>query len=198
MLLKKIIKILLFALIAFLIFLVAVFLIDKILTGIKATFNGDNEARSSFFSLFKNKDDDSNNVDKKGWFSFFDKNDNKNANTGEADNVNTNKIVIDADYEPFYFDDNLLLYEGKQNGYRIKAMIDRIIEDTDQELFSNVDVTILNFGNKDGKITFTNKEEYVSRLTEIKNSINDEEKYNVSYGYSKYGAYANEVIIEKN
>ena len=194
---KRIIKILLFALIAFILFVAAVFLIDKILTGIKSTFNGDNEARSSFFSFFK-KDDNSSNTTKNSWFSTYDKDDNKKTDTNLEDaNANTNKIVIDADYEPFYFDDNLLLYGGKQNGNMVVSMIDRIIEDTDQELFSHVDVTIKNFGGLDGKITFTSKEEYVSRLTEIKNSINNSGKYNVSYGYSKYGAYANEVIIEK-
>lgn len=201
MVLKKIIKKILFAIIILLVLFGGIFLADKLLNVLKDNYKSDNQDRTSFFRLFNKEDEKNENSDDKSFinsiFSMPYSNTGTNPEQEQTSNTSSEKIVIDADYDPFYFDDNLLLYEGKQNGNMVRSMINRLIDNTNQELFSYVDVTIKNFGSLDGKISFTNKEDYVSRLMSVRNSIEDNGKYNISYGYSKYKTHVNEVIIEK-
>ena len=90
-----------------------------------------------------------------------------------------------------------ILYEGQIDGARAEELLDRIIQNADQHVYSYVDVTAKNFGSLDGTIQCSDKSTYVSKLQSLKNSINTGANYTISFGYSKYKTHIDEVIIEK-
>ena len=102
------------------------------------------------------------------------------------------KAEAEANYDPTYLDHTVLLYEGKQRGSNVKDLLGVLIENADQKLFSYLDVT-----TESGTITYTNRDDYVSRLTNLKDSIADGSEYNISFGYNSLRTQVNEVIINK-
>lgn len=99
---------------------------------------------------------------------------------------------------PLYNDYVYLLYDGKQSGSRVKDLIDRIIENSNQDLYRVVTITAKNIGNVNGSVDNSNLNQYIFTLENIKNSIDLNENYNISFGYNTLKTYINEIIIEKN
>ena len=123
--------------------------------------------------------------------SFFSKKDN-NGTSEENTKV----------YDTYNFDDSLLLYEGKNSASETKLLLERLIQNANSNLYTNTTVTAKNFSSLNITTEYSYKdnniEEYVSNLEKIKNSIDENSEYIVSFGYSKYKTHVNEVIIEKN
>ena len=70
-----------------------------------------------------------------------------------------------------------------------------MIETASDDFYSNPSLTVKNFGYLDG--TIIDDANYISNIQSVKNSINDNNTYNISFGYNKLKSIANEVIIEK-
>ena len=102
---------------------------------------------------------------------------------------------VSSEYNSFVFDDRLLMYEGEQKGSKVKTVLETMIQDAADEFYSNPSLTVQNIGEMEG--TFLDDEAYVSNVTAVKDAINDDEMYNISFGYNKLKTSANEVIIEK-
>ena len=94
-----------------------------------------------------------------------------------------------------------MLFEGEQKGNRIIDLLDKLIKNADDDLYTNTKVTIRNINSSSETIEYfynvDNKEEYKSKLNNVKNFINSDNNYIVSFGYSKYKSHVNEIIIEK-
>jgi hypothetical protein len=115
----------------------------------------------------------------------------------EAYDSYKNTDVTGKDYNTFNFDDRLLLYEGENEKSGVNAVLEILILDADDDFYSKPSITLENFGNNNSEVIFSNSEEYKSALEEVKNNLEDEAKYNISFGYTALNAVANEVIITK-
>ena len=167
----------------------------------KEQFENKKNASSNYTIYEKNE---KSNIDKinDGLNNLFKKN--KNNNSDDSSNYSDTDISyenIDEQYNTYNFDDSLLLYEGINDGDRIISLLNRLIRNADDKLYTNTSVTIKNFGSLDKKIDYSYKEnnidEYKNSLIEIRNNIVENEKYVVSFGYNKYKTHVNEIIIEK-
>ena len=101
---------------------------------------------------------------------------------------------VSSEYNSFVFDDRLLMFEGDQNGKTVVNVLTIMLADVEDDFYSNPKITVRNIGGIEG--TFEDNAEYISNLSSIKNSINENGKYNISFGYNKTKTTANEVIIE--
>ena len=121
--------------------------------------------------------------------------------TEDDNKSNNNDINVPAEYNTYNFDDSILLFEGEQKGNRIIELLDRLIKNADDDLYTNTKVTIRNINSSSETIEYSynidNKEEYKGKLNNVKNFINSDNNYIVSFGYSKYKSHVNEIIIEK-
>lgn len=99
----------------------------------------------------------------------------------------------------FTLDDRILLYEGNQNSKFIKYLIDILIEDMDNKLYSKVDVRIENIDDSvNGDIKFENdKDRYSQVLHKLKEVISNDSNYNVKFEYNTIKTIVNKVIITK-
>ena len=110
----------------------------------------------------------------------------------------TNTLIhfdVSSEYNSFIFDDTLLVFAGEQNGKTVRQVLGRMIETASDDFYSNPSLTVKNFGYLDG--TIIDDANYISNIQSVKNSINDNNTYNISFGYNKLKSIANEVIIEK-
>lgn len=121
--------------------------------------------------------------------------------TDDDSKSNNNDINVPAEYNTYNFDDSILLFEGEQKGNRIIELLDRLIKNADDDLYTNTKVTIRDINSNTETIEYSynidNKEEYKGKLNNVKNFINSDNNYIVSFGYSKYKSHVNEIIIEK-
>ena len=192
---KKLIKWLLILLLLVVGFCVLVFLLEKSLTFLENKF-GKNEkdivaTASDTFHKDQNSSTNNGELDPNGNGGNKGSENDKDSQNGGNGNGKTNGKEIT--YSPFNLDDVVLLYEGKQKGTSVKTLLDRLIENTNQTLYSYVKVTA--FGNT---VAFENADSYVAELNSIKNSISDDSFYNISFGYNATRTIANEIIIEKS
>lgn len=97
----------------------------------------------------------------------------------------------DEYYNKFNFDNVILLYEGNQENARIKELLDRLIQNADDPLYTKPAVNINGFN-----IDSDNLENYKSDLRSVKNSLNSA-TYKVSFEYNKIKAIVNKIIITK-
>ena len=191
---KKLIKLLLILLLLVAGFCVLVFLLEKSLTFLENKF-GKNEkdiVTTASDTFYKDKNSSINNEDLDSNGTQGNK-EGKDGDSQDGGNNGNNKTDgKEITYSPFNLDDVILLYEGKQKGTRVKGLLDRLIENTNQTLYSYVKVTA--FGTS---IVFENADIYVAELNSLKSSIDDNSFYNISFGYNATSTVANEVIIEK-
>ena len=90
------------------------------------------------------------------------------------------------------------MYEGEQNSYAINQVLDRLIKNIDDPLYSKPMVSFRNFNNlSNSEIGPNNLEEYRNVLNEAKNS-SQAGTFNVSVGYNNIKTIVNKIIIEKN
>lgn len=109
------------------------------------------------------------------------------------DDENKWKLERKEDYDPFTFDDRILLYEGTMTSDSINKLMDILIEDVDSKTYSKVDVSL------DGNdISYSNKENYNSELINYKNSISENSEYTVKFEYNTIRTVVNKVVITKN
>lgn len=134
----------------------------------------------------------------------------KNGITGDSDENSNYKIsdeemdehgikLKESEYTPFTFDDRILLYEGDANYKSINSLTNILIENIGSKTYSKPDVVFKNVnGIETSHITYDNEATYSSVLNEFKNSINQNDKYTVSFEYNITKTIANKIIIEKN
>ena len=191
---KRLIKWLLILLLLLVGFIVLAFLLEKALTMLEEKF-GKNEkdivmSASDIFDNNKNNSNQGTNKDSNSENnSAGDSNGNDKSKDGNNSNNSTNKEIK---YSPFNLDDVVLLYEGRKKGSSVKELLSRLVDNTEQTLYSYVTVTA--FGNK---IVFEDKDAYVSQLKNIINSVDDSSFYDISFGLNSTKTIVNEIIIEK-
>lgn len=114
---------------------------------------------------------------------------NKNSNEDEE----KWRLEKKENYDPFTFDDRILLYEGNMNSDSINKLMDVLIEDVESKTYSKVDVSL------DGiDISYSNKDDYNSSLIDYKNSISKDAEYTVKFEYNTIRTIVNKIIITKN
>ena len=196
---KKIIKwIFIFFLILLFIFAL-VFLLDKALGILENKFGKSQKFDALTPIAYKTDRDDENYNhynDKKDRDNNEDSDENSKKNNNKDNNSNADSKTIDIEYNPVYMDDVILLYEGKQTGKSINILLDRLIENTNQTLFSYVTVTTKGIG-ENKVINFDDVSSYVSSLQNIQNSLDQNAYYNVSFEYNNLKTHVIGIIIEK-
>ena len=137
--------------------------------------------------------------------STVNNNSNKNSEQNNSD-INTSRegksLIKNNNYDEYYnkfnFDNFFLLYEGEQNSYAINQVLDRLIKNIDDPLYSKPMVSFRNFNNlSNSEIGPNNLKEYRNVLNEAKNS-SQSGTFNVSFGYNNIKTIVNKIIIEKN
>ena len=127
-------------------------------------------------------------------------NNNNNSDSNNSNkNIGSNSEKIDFSnkkYDPENFDLSILLYEGEKEGKEVRKMLDRVISNADDNLYSNTSVTFNNY-SASYSYELDNKDEYKAELENIKNNISDGLKYNISFNYTKLKSHVNEIIIEQ-
>ena len=110
----------------------------------------------------------------------------------EKDKDNKKEIESEEfEYNPFTFDDRILLYEGNIDAEAMTRLIDVLIEDIDNQMYSKVDVNI-----NGTEISYENEENYTNVLKDFRNSISANGKYFVEFEYSTLNAVVDKVIIK--
>lgn len=142
--------------------------------------------------------------------TFSDSNLNSNSNSNKnkvSENDEKSKtddrqyIVEEKDYEGYYnkfiFDDVILLYEGNQNSTATLELVDRLIRNVDDSMYSKPTIEFKNItGLSTNKIDQNDFEQYKKVLNEFKSRIGNS-KYNISFEYAKFSSMVNKIIIEK-
>lgn len=103
------------------------------------------------------------------------------------------KLERKEEYDPFNFDDRILLYEGKINSNAMNELVDILIEDFDSKTFSKVDI---NLNGND--FSYSDKDTYISNLQNLKNSIIENGNYTVNFEYNTIRTTVNKLIITQN
>ena len=105
------------------------------------------------------------------------------------------------EYDTYNFDLSILLFEGEKEGREVVKLLDRLLNISDDRLYTNTTVTYKNRGNVVKTCTYSyethDRNSYISSLMDVKNSISDNSKYNISFGYNKFKTHVNEIIIDK-
>lgn len=110
----------------------------------------------------------------------------------EKDKDNKKEIESEEfEYNPFTFDDRILLYVGNVDAESMTRLIDVLIEDIDNQMYSKVDVNI-----NGTEISYENEENYTNVLKDFRNSISANGKYFVEFEYSTLNAVVDKVIIK--
>ncbi len=135
-------------------------------------------------------------------------NNDENINENESeDTVQENKkddrefIVEEKDYEGYYnkfiFDNTILLYEGKQTGDATRELVDILIKNVDDPMYSKPTVELKNVGGLSSNVVNQNNfEQYKNVLNEFRNQIGNK-SYEVSFEYAKFSSIVNKIIIIK-
>lgn len=96
-------------------------------------------------------------------------------------------------YNEYNFDMSILLFEGDQYYDGVEAVLQKLIENSDDPFYSKPSLTYN--GNT---ITYNNNPaEYSSAIQGVLNSLDRSGMYKISFGYTKFPAVVNEVIIER-
>lgn len=121
------------------------------------------------------------------------KNNDNNKNNKNDDDEDKWKLEKKDNYDPFTFDDRILLYEGNINSDSMNKLMDVLIEDVESKTYSKVDVSI-----EGTDIFYSDKDNYNSSLINFKNSISSDAKYTVKFEYNTIRTVVNKVVITKN
>ena len=93
-----------------------------------------------------------------------------------SEDGNTWKLEKKDSYDPFTFDDRILLYEGNIDATAMNSLMEILIEDIESPTYSKVDVSI-----NGTNLSYDDKENYSSNLNNFKNSISANSKYLVEF-----------------
>lgn len=116
------------------------------------------------------------------------------ATSKNKENDDKNKKEIESEeveYNPFTFDDRILLYEGNINSEEMTKLMNVLIEDIDSQMYSKVDINLNGID-----ISYNDKENYRLSLNNFKNSIPKDGNYLVEFEYSSLNAVVDKVIIK--
>lgn len=119
------------------------------------------------------------------------KNDKSNSEKNNDSNSNT-KL-----HNPANFDDSILMYEGNQTKDGVTMLIDKLISNIDNDLFSKPKVQTISFGNIDNEVIYSDAEVYRNGLEKIKSELETGRTYSISFGYTALHASVNTIIITR-
>lgn len=110
-------------------------------------------------------------------------------------------IVEEKDYEGYYnkfiFDNTILLYEGKQTGSATTELVNILIRNVDDPMYSKPTVELRNIsGLSANEVNQNNFEQYKQVLNEFKNKIG-KNTYEVFFEYAKFSSVVNKIIITR-
>ena len=167
--------------------------------------NNDNNSNNGSNNIIGNNDgnNDNDSNESSNGNNGNGSNDNNSSNNSDTSSSSTNDEAknINKQYDTYNFDNSLLLYEGENKGKSIITLLDKLLNNSNNNLYTNTTITIKNLGSLDKTISYSYKdnniEEYKNNLEEVKNNIISEDIYIVSFGYSKRKTHVNEIIIEK-
>lgn len=111
-------------------------------------------------------------------------------NNKDNDDEDRWKLERKENYDPFTFDDRILLYEGNLDSDSMNKLMDILIEDVESKTYSKVDVSLNGVD-----ISYDDKDTYSSNLINFKNSISKNNNYVVEFEYGVLRAVVNKVII---
>ncbi|MBQ7411216.1 MAG: hypothetical protein IJW20_07540 [Clostridia bacterium] len=127
--------------------------------------------------------------------------DNNSENNEETKTDDRQFVVEEKDYEGYYnkfiFDNTLLLYEGNQTSSATLELVNRLIQNVDDPMYSKPTVVLENIGGLSAnEVNQNDFEQYKQVLNEFKNVIGNS-KYNISFEYAKFSSMVNKIIITK-
>ena len=125
-----------------------------------------------------------------------DESDLRQENASSDSNFFTEKQNYDDYYNKFNFDNFFLLYEGEQHAQETIIVINRLIKNIDDTLYSKPDVVLNNFGLSQNTVTAADLENYKAVLKQAKSALGASGS-NVSFEYNALKTMANKVIITK-
>ena len=116
-----------------------------------------------------------------------------------SDVIEEVKTPIDrkTEFNQYNFDDRILLYEGEQLGGAVNNLIDLLIKNTEDSMFSRPNVTLYNGDMGEIQVLYSDVYKYVDDLNEVKSMIFGGKRYEISFGYGPLHAVVNEIIITK-
>lgn len=102
----------------------------------------------------------------------------------------------DGYYNKFVLDNTILLYEGSQINEATHELLDILIKDADDTLYSKPTVVLNNFGLSQNTVTAADLENYKAVLKQAKSALGSSGS-NVSFEYNALKTMVNKVIITK-
>lgn len=110
-------------------------------------------------------------------------------------------IVEEKNYEGYYntfiLDHVIYLYEGTQYANGMQELVDRLIQNVDDPLYSKPDIEFKNIsGLSATEVDQNNFEKYKNVLNEFKQQIGNN-TYDVSFEYAKVSNIINKIIITR-
>lgn len=123
--------------------------------------------------------------------------DSSNVSSSSDSNIFTEKQNYDDYYNKFNFDNFILMYEGEQIAQNVIVLMNRLIQDADDPLYSKPMVEFVNFnGLATTSIGPADLEEYKLVLNQAKADVKGS-KCNIEFGYAKLNSIVNRITITK-
>lgn len=123
--------------------------------------------------------------------------DSSNVSSSSDSNIFTEKQNYDDYYNKFNFDNFILMYEGEQIAQDVIVLMNRLIQDADDPLYSKPMVEFVNFnGLATTSIGPADLEEYKLVLNQAKADVKGS-KCNIEFGYTKLNSIVNRITITK-
>ena len=123
--------------------------------------------------------------------------DSSNVSSSSDSNIFTEKQNYDDYYNKFNFDNFILMYEGEQIAQNVIVLMNRLIQDADDPLYSKPMIEFVNFnGLATTSIGPADLEEYKLVLNQAKADVKGS-KCNIEFGYTKLNSIVNRITITK-
>ena len=123
--------------------------------------------------------------------------DSSNVSSSSDSNFFTEKQNYDDYYNKFNFDNFILMYEGEQIAQNVIVLMNRLIQDADDPLYSKPMIEFVNFnGLATTSIGPADLEEYKLVLNQAKADVKGS-KCNIEFGYAKLNSIVNRITITK-
>lgn len=123
--------------------------------------------------------------------------DSSNVSSSSDSNIFTEKQNYDDYYNKFNFDNFILMYEGEQIAQDVIVLMNRLIQDADDPLYSKPMIEFVNFnGLATTSIGPADLEEYKLVLNQAKADVKGS-KCNIEFGYAKLNSIVNRITITK-
>ena len=123
--------------------------------------------------------------------------DSSNVSSSSDSNIFTEKQNYDDYYNKFNFDNFILMYEGEQIAQNVIVLMNRLIQDADDPLYSKPMIEFVNFnGLATTSIGPADLEEYKLVLNQAKADVKGS-KCNIEFGYAKLNSIVNRITITK-